>query len=429
MRPKACGHYDPPLAISAHGIRTHGHWQKTFAEVLSGSPTKIAAYDYDRYGLFHFLVPALNHRKIDEFHDWYLEKINDHSAKVDLNLYNRRPCLVAHSFGTWITCNAMLKFEDIRFDKIVLCGSILPRDFNWAKLFARDQVGLVRNERGLRDPWPSWASHLPGMGTSGSNGFDWFDAVIEEKIYDEHGHNEFLDKKHIEEYWVPFFQRTPSPLNLLHGRSIRDRQKFSDTLDCTGDIDKEVFGLKYQPVEVPLSLALDWIKINPDIYTFLIDRASRRPVGYINAMPVDDSLYARIRGGTVTDNEIPPSGIVAYTRDQEIKIYLMSIAVSEDHRQWGQGLWNLGYVQLIGGFLDKLINYRKHCSIRVTHLLATAWTDEGLQMCKSLGMTPVGNDKSGFAVYEVELAKLPADGKGLVPALRRLLRVYRDPQR
>src|SRR4029077_7682565 len=105
-------------------------------------------------------------------------------------------------------------------------------------------------------------------------------------------------------------------------------------------IDRQVFGLleNYQAVEIPRGLSLEWIKVNPDIYTFLIDRASRKPAGYINAMPVDDSLYALILGGGVADNEVPASGIVAYGRDQEVKIYLMSIAVSEVHRQWGQGL-------------------------------------------------------------------------------------------
>jgi GNAT superfamily N-acetyltransferase len=187
----------------------------------------------------------------------------------------------------------------------------------------------------------------------------------------------------------------------------------------------EAFGRNYEAAYVTDDTALEWIKINPDIYTFLVDRASGKAVGYINAIPVDDALYTAIRRGSVADNEIAASGIVAYEREQEIKVYLMSIAVSEQHRQWGQGLWGQGYVRLIGGFLDKLVDYGKHCSIRVTHLLATAWTEQGLRMCKSLGMSQVGSDRFGDAIYEVELAKIPPDRKGLLPALRRLMSVYR----
>jgi len=104
----------------------------------------------------------------------------------------------------------------------------------------------------------------------------------------------------------------------------------------------------------------------------------------------------------------------------------MSIAVAERYRQWGQGLWNQGYARLVSGFLDKLGYYAQHRSIRATHLLATAWTDPGRRMCKSLAMIEVGHDRFGDAVYEVELAKVPLDKKGLLPALRRLLRNYRD---
>jgi GNAT superfamily N-acetyltransferase len=396
---------------------------------MSGSPTKAESYDYGKYGLLRFLTPGFNDRKIDEFYKWYSGTVRAY-PEVDLSRYDRRPCLAAHSFGTWITCNAMLKYDDMRFDKLILCGSILPRDFNWARLFARDQVAMVRNECGHKDPWPGWASRVaPGMGRSGSTGFDWFETLVEEQDYDEYGHGEFLCRRHIEQHWVPFFRRHPSPLAVRHGRSIQQRQEFSRIFDDTNTLDAEAFGMKYQAVWVPDDLALDWIKVNPDIYTFLLDRESGKTVGYLNAMPVDDSLYAGVRSGRVADNQVPPSGIVAYGRDQEIKIYLMSIAVAEQYRQWGQGLWNQGYVQLIGGFLDKLSDYAKHRSIRATHLLATAWTDQGLRMCKSLGMDQVGSDKFGDAVYELDLAKVPIGKKGMLPALGRLLSVYHNLER
>ena len=423
---KAPVRYDPPLAISAHGILTHGPWQKTFAEVISGSSTIIASYDYGKYGLPRFLTPGFNDRKIDEFYRWYSYTIKTCTA-VDLHKYERRPCLAAHSFGTWIVCNAMLKYEDIRFDKIILCGSILKRDFNWARLFAREQVALVRNECGLKDPWPRWAARLvPGTGPSGSAGFDWFESVVEDVFYDEFGHGEFLTRRHIEEHWMPFLRRYPSPLAVLHGRTLQRSGDFSAIFNDTNAIDVEAFGKKYEAAYVTDELALGWIKVNPDIYTFLIDRESGRAAGYINAIPVDDTLYDGIRDGRITDDEVSASGVVAYARDQEIKVYHMSIAVSEQHRQWGQGLWNQGYVQLVGGFLDKLIDYAKHRSIRATHLLATAWTEQGLQMCKSLGMTKVGEDRFGDDIYEVVLANIPSDKKGLQPALRRLLDVYRN---
>jgi hypothetical protein len=296
-------------------------------------------------------------------------------------------------------------------------------------LFARDQVAAVRNERGHKDPWPSWASRLvPHTGRSGSEGFDWFDTIVEDVVYDKFGHSDFLYKRHIQEHWMPFLRRHPSPLALLHGRIIKDRKLFASFLDHTGTvIDKGAFGKleNYASVEIPRGLSLEWIEINPDIYTFVIDRESGKPAGYFNAMPVKDSLYKGIRNGTIADNQVSASGIVAYERDQEVKIYMMSIAVRE-HGQWGEGLWNRVYAHLVSGFLDKLSDYARHRSIKATHFLATAWTDQGLRMCESLDMKQVGQDQSGDAVFEVELAKVALDKKGLLPALRHLLKTYHD---
>lgn len=66
----------------------------------------------------------------------------------------------------------MQKYPDMRFDKIILCGSILPIDFDWSTLFDRDQVNFVRNEYGLRDFWASGVgSFIRDTGASGKKGF------------------------------------------------------------------------------------------------------------------------------------------------------------------------------------------------------------------------------------------------------------------
>src|SRR5687767_14829987 len=85
--------YNPPLVISAHGIRTHGRWQKTLGSVLSGRPTKYECYDFGRYGLLRFLVPAINNRMIEYFYHWYSVTVAKTSG-VDLAAYDKRRCLV-----------------------------------------------------------------------------------------------------------------------------------------------------------------------------------------------------------------------------------------------------------------------------------------------------------------------------------------------
>src|SRR5438876_545572 len=121
--------YYPPLVISIHGIRTRGEWQKVFASVVSGSRMKVESFDYGHYGLIRFLTPPFNSRMVDKFYNWYASTIKSCSA-ISLEHYEERPSVVAHSLGSWIVGYTMLKYEDVRFDKMILAGSILPRDFD-----------------------------------------------------------------------------------------------------------------------------------------------------------------------------------------------------------------------------------------------------------------------------------------------------------
>jgi hypothetical protein len=312
----------------------------------------------------------------------------------------------------------MLKYSEIRIDKLILCGSILSPDFDWAKLFARDQVAIVRNECGHKDPWPRWSyRYAPGTGPSGSDGFKWFQSLVEDRSYDLYHHSDFFSLPHMEKHWLPFLRKQPYPLAIKRGRDVGDKEEFIRIFADTGELDEKAFGKRYSgEVYVTDEMALNWIRVNPDIYTFLIDRRSGRTVGYLNAPPVNNSMYTRLRRGRAGDNEITGGDIVEYGRDQQRKIYLMSIVIDESYRQIGHALWQQAYVQLISGFLDVLADYAIHKCVFVTHLLATAWTGEGERICKSLGMTPVGKDRFGDEIYEVKLSNI-AHEKRLMPAL------------
>jgi pimeloyl-ACP methyl ester carboxylesterase len=396
---------------------------------MSGSLSKVEAFDYGRYGLLRFLMPWANRRMVDRFYDWYGMIVRS-CKTIDLARHDRRPSVVAHSLGSWIVGNAMIKYNDMRFDKIIFAGSILPEDFDWGSLFARDQVALVLNECGQNDPWPGWASHFVAQtGKAGLEGFERFSSAVENVHADWFGHSDALVRQHIESQWVPFLGRTPSPLMLLHGRDIHDGDRFASILDHTGTIiDDEAFGRlpNYSDVEIPRGLSLKWIRVNPDIYTFVIDRETGEPAGYMNAMPIEDGLYAEIRAGRVTDNEVPADAILPFVGARKtFKVYMMSIAIAEKYRRWGEGIFQQAYVQLLTGFLDKLTNYGKHDGIRVTHFLATAWTPEGRRICEYFGMTEVGKDEFHDSIFELDLESLQRNRRAkLTPALRPLIRVY-----
>jgi pimeloyl-ACP methyl ester carboxylesterase len=429
-KPKQSGkEFRPTLFMSIHGIRTHAKWQKEFADAASRN-TKVATYDYGYYGFFRFLMPWRDRKQIDRFYKWYSDTINEKTNEVNIGRFDRRPSLVAHSLGTLIACGAMLIYSDIVFDKIILCGSILSSDFDWGTLFARDQVSKVRNEFGTSDRWPALSRFIrKSNGVAGRQGFDWFDSAVQNVKMDSFRHSDFQLKSHIQNFWLPFLRQRPSPLYTLHGRDIKDRDLFSTTLDHTGTvIDEQVFGSlpNYASVEIERGRSLRWISINPDIYTFLIDRDTRNPVGYINAMPVEDAIYGRIRAGLVSDNEVEETDLVPFDNDQAVRIYLMSIAIDENYRNCGEGLFDTPYVQLVTAFLYKLIFYYKNKRTRVTHLLATAWTPQGIKVCQLLGMNEVGRDRFNDPIYEVEIDKVDVKSKRVMPALRSLACLYKE---
>jgi hypothetical protein len=420
--------YTPPLVISAHGIRTRGEWQKIFASIMSKTPARTEAFDYGTYGLPRFLMPPFNSQKVKEFADWYGSFMKTIPA-IDLDRYDRRPSAVAHSLGSWIIGNAMLKYDHIRFDKLIFAGSILPRDFDWVTLFARDQVSFVRNECGQKDPWPKWAGRLVARtGTGGSEGFEWFSTAVSNVPCEWFGHSDSLMRAHIETHWIRLLFQSPSPLALLNGRDIQNVSYFSQILNHSGGvIDEEAYAKdpQYEEDRIPPGLSLKWIKINPDIYTFLIDRHTRKPAGYINAMPIENTAYEELRTGERPENKITENDIVPYLGPRSVRVYLMSIAIAEQYRRWGDGILQQGYVQLLTGFLDKLCYYAKNHGIRISHFLATAWTPEGSRICELFSMREVGKYKRRFPIFELDVENLKSGPpRKLLPAVARLLRTY-----
>lgn len=219
----------PPLVMSIHGIRTHAEWQNVFGEVLNGEGIQFRNRRFGYYALSSFVQPAKNQHHVDEFFEWYGEIIEKFPA-VDVSNPSKRPSVIAHSFGSFVIGYAMLKYREIKFDKIILCGSILPRDFDWHVLFVRDQVGRVRNEVGGRDVW-AWLSpfFVRGTGWSGRYGFSFLGSRCSNDHHDFHEHSDFFQPIHIRQAWLPFLRTPPSKFAItvgISGRRIPTKSTF-----------------------------------------------------------------------------------------------------------------------------------------------------------------------------------------------------------
>jgi hypothetical protein len=144
-----------------------------------------------------------------------------------------RPHIIAHSFGTYLTGRVLKKWEDARFDHVVLTGSVLSQNYEWKGLnkHNRTAVRKVRNERALKDlvamAVGAMYGTIPEMGYAGLTGFRGDAetihntkgpyepcsicapkdcALVHNVVHKNLGHSDhFLTLNHALSFWLPFF--------------------------------------------------------------------------------------------------------------------------------------------------------------------------------------------------------------------------------
>ena len=107
---------------------------------------------------------------------------------------------MGHSNGTYLFGRSLLAVPAMRFERVLLVGSVLPRGYDWRGRFATGQVGELRNDRGSTDvPVGVLCGMLRGLGmtdvgTGGVDGFDWeADALTKLEVrYHPGGHSRAL---------------------------------------------------------------------------------------------------------------------------------------------------------------------------------------------------------------------------------------------
>lgn len=422
--------FNPPMVISVHGIRTAARWQKDLADYLGTHSIRHRSHDFGHYSLLRFASDRSRQTKIDEFYSFYSQLLREKDTGIDVFNYRTRPSVIAHSFGTYIVGHAMQKYPDIQFDKVIICGSILPTEFDWSTLFHRDQVNFVRNEYSAKDVWASRVgAFIPDTGPSGVQGFPSLSKVVSQERFEYFKHSDYFRRAHFESHWLPVLRKEPSPFQIRHGRNMsEDLAQFVATLNATAEIDDLCFGSLpgYASSQIPRGLSTVWIEVNPDIYTFLYDRRRGGVCGYINAMPVTDQCFDKIKKGQVRDNQISSSDVRPFLSSERMKIYMMSVAIDPAVRRANQGLVQESLERLINGFLNKLCYYAINHQIRVTDLISVGWTDSGKKLCEMFGMEPQGKDMDGNPIYLLDFRNGPIKSASEVfPTVQKLSNIYK----
>jgi pimeloyl-ACP methyl ester carboxylesterase len=189
------------IIISVHGIWTTGSWQKELASTISERGWIYYPLDYGYFTPIRFAIPFLRRGNIE----WFRQQF----AQIKSRYPDVTPSVVAHSNGTYIVCEALLKYPEIRIDKLILCGAVVRRSFEWTTVFDRKQVTAVRNEVGQRDIWSRSVRLLAPFdsGPSGQQGFLVRHERLDEPVFSGYAHSSFHSVGHYQEFWLPFLDK------------------------------------------------------------------------------------------------------------------------------------------------------------------------------------------------------------------------------
>lgn len=396
--------YKPKVIMSIHGYKSKGKWQDALSQCIDENNLISAPYKYG-YKIFRILPHHISN-DVEKFRDWYFSIVKNPNYNLEIQEPFHRPSILAHSLGTWILAKALIKYPEIKFDKIFLFGSIIPQDFDWFKVILNNQINLVIYEKASKDRIvPLGLIFTGSIKPCGTKGFIQKSSFIKEETFSQFGHSDFNYKAHFEEYIMKRLWEKPHQLSVLAGRDLAEqdaRKLFRET----GQIDKLIYPEEYTENEISIEKAIEWFRIEKDIWSFVKNSYNNTPLGYINAIPVKEETYRKFCKGTLLEKDIQSYEIQDYDTASSYYLIILSIAIKK----------SVGYEEttltkgrmaeiLIMSFIYKINKYNTKYN-KLRKMAAFAWSDEGKKLCEGFCMRKIKCDKSNFPLYEVDFSKL-----------------------
>lgn len=209
---------DGHVIFLIHGIRDFGEWQdalaakiRAVAEQLGQEVLDVVIIRYGYFNAFQFLLWAERDRASRLFLDAY--------AQARSRFPNAKFHVAAHSNGTYVVANALLRESEMRLDNVYFAGSVVWRGYfgdrrpglghAQAQGLRAGQVQRLRSDCASRD-WPvgslCWWLSLGNRlrwGMVGTGGVDGFDPLGDHVVSGVHwlrgGHGEGLRAKRHED--------------------------------------------------------------------------------------------------------------------------------------------------------------------------------------------------------------------------------------
>ncbi len=186
------------LVVLLHGIRSTAIWQERIRSRLKieAPNLEVIPMGYGRYPLLKFLG-------LRGTRDEPINRIRNQLRYLTKNNPDAEISVLAHSFGTYIMSEILKADDEIRINRLLVCGSIIRENYEWENPISHGRItGAITNDFGTRDYWPLIASKLPlGYGASGFYGFRH--VAVKDNCHNC-GHSDFFTDEHLVKYWIPF---------------------------------------------------------------------------------------------------------------------------------------------------------------------------------------------------------------------------------
>ncbi len=185
-----------PIILAVEGLRSSGKWLETLDGVLREDfPEAIYISQRFKVSFRHVMIQALARPLIEQFRHYYTAAIETYGPP------DPPVMLVAHSYGSFIAAKAVLRFAEIRVDKVVFVGSVVRERFRWDDA----DVNSVLNEVGGADRVVRMAGYIPGLGGAGLKGFCHQEKVT--NLRNRAGeHSDPMGSLHMRRIWLPYLR-------------------------------------------------------------------------------------------------------------------------------------------------------------------------------------------------------------------------------
>lgn len=187
------------ILFSLSGFNSRGAWKNNFSRVISEEFSDYfihVPWDYGNFGFTKIISNKHKSKKIEEFQIFYNSIVDKHHDK---EIY-----VVAHSFGSHIIGESLKRYNEIKFDKILLLGNVLDTNYPWKSLVEKGKVKKVKSFIGGNDSAIDY-SWLAKLGNAGKKGFvEKGDFLVEEK-YEHMKHSDMFGIVNMRNYWLKFF--------------------------------------------------------------------------------------------------------------------------------------------------------------------------------------------------------------------------------